>query len=1576
MVHAIVVRRAWVEGVETTFKQRRPETRQHVVNKLLGSSEESDLEINVYGHMRVQKTLKVRVEFFVVRPSAGLVFGRDGWTVYTAARQHPSSARQWMPCADTMEGRSTWDMFISVPACTAAMEPMTVVASGELSSLVADPRDPRRRVYRYVVSTQTAAWALGFAAGPFVSACALDGRGLETGGGGHNARLRQATVEAVGGVFAFAGRGYDVSETCGFLPEALAFYSQEFGAYPYASYKVVFVEGLGGVVTCASLTLVDAGLVHSRGEIEAAYEARRVLGHAAAQQWFGTHVTAETWADQWLVVGLAGHMAGQFVRHNLGTNEQRYRLRRDMVRLSHADVNQKPLSYPGQGPWTAAEAEFGQLKAPIVLYMLDRRMLRGGVALGLARVVPKVLVAAMGGDLGPANAVGTAWFLRTCRRVSGVDIADFATQWVYGAGCPVFHVGYAFNRKKLAVEITLHQECTNTHATAPWARPQLFAGPMTARIREADGTPYEHVLDIRREPTARFEVQFNTKYKRIRRSTRRFHMRQMAAAAEELNINAEVLGLDDADDSNIALFGAENAREKHDWRVVEWGEADEHSLASATFEWIRMDSDLDWACVMHFEQPDFMWAAQLQKDRDVVAQLDAVDALQHLPSAAASTTLMRTVMDARVFYRVRADAALALARLATPQLSWVGLHHLVKIYKRRFCLPPASGGSGDDEALNAPRLPRPNNFANISEYFTQLAVLAALSNVRDRYGEAPPPARRLILQALRFNDNSENVFSDCRYTAALVRALSNCVISSSRFAQRFSLGAPEDAVLLEIERVRKLDLLVPSFQNVVTCACLDALVRLAVVQRTQPLLNTAMLCAMADARACAPVRERAICGLLLHWGLRDKRAAHFFVALASDTESPVVARTTARFVMLAVMLRAMSFGQQHSSLLFQEQQQQGSHLREHIDTDARLVGGLEALIDDAWGDSPQLRLLLASSAYDAALDPDAHRLLALLHALVYQVKDSTIPPQPVASRKKLKIKMGSRKARGSRKGSRVRSNMSSDSEDTPLATSASAALNEDEFVDIGDSYGLPPIAGTRPPPITASDRHMDSPAYEPPSRPEPAAVPEPQRDGQQTPSVKVKLKLKLGKTASPVRVASPPYSSTLPKISSPLAASPNRNQSPSPAVKPEPAVESVASSQTPAEASEPATSGISGDERKFLFRLLRKLGRNPSAFPFLGPVDVIRDGCPTYYEVIKHPMDLGTIKMKLEQKKYLALSDFVSDIRLMFNNCYLFNPPSTPVYNMGKEVEAAFDAEWEKLKHYQERPKADATKKRTGKASDSSVKRSKPSKKKPRVQDALDDPEAIIALLDQTEPQKPQEVPGDWSSTCRRILLRLQAQPTAMEFLLPVDPIKQGVPTYPDIVKTPMDLGTIRKKLDRHQYHSEQDFYDDVKLVFSNCFLFNPPDSMVYKHACALQDFFDVVWKQQTKDGDADGSSLPPDLLMNEVALDRAKSIINKLKLDEHLWPFILPVDPVALGIPVYFDIVKNPMDFSTILKKLDKKVYKYVSEFVADIQLIVDDCFLFNLPDTPVHECGKKLHQAAFDLLQPDHWDRWLARP
>lgn len=62
-----------------------------------------------------------------------------------------------------------------------------------------------------------------------------------------------------------------------------------------------------------------------------------------------------------------------------------------------------------------------------------------------------------------------------------------------------------------------------------------------------------------------------------------------------------------------------------------------------------------------------------------------------------------------------------------------------------------------------------------------------------------------------------------------------------------------------------------------------------------------------------------------------------------------------------------------------------------------------------------------------------------------------------------------------------------------------------------------------------------------------------------------------------------------------------------------------------------------------------------------------------------------------------------------------------------------------------------------------------------------------------------------------------------------------GLTDYYDIIKTPMDLSTIKKKFDAKQYATPQEFRDDIILMCENCFLYNPPDQHVHVLGKQLQ---------------------------------------------------------------------------------------------------------------------------------------------
>ena len=72
--------------------------------------------------------------------------------------------------------------------------------------------------------------------------------------------------------------------------------------------------------------------------------------------------------------------------------------------------------------------------------------------------------------------------------------------------------------------------------------------------------------------------------------------------------------------------------------------------------------------------------------------------------------------------------------------------------------------------------------------------------------------------------------------------------------------------------------------------------------------------------------------------------------------------------------------------------------------------------------------------------------------------------------------------------------------------------------------------------------------------------------------------------------------------------------------------------------------------------------------------------------------------------------------------------------------------------------------------------------------------------------------------------------------------------------------------------------------------------------------------------------------------------------------PFLSPVDPELLNLPDYFDIIKNPMDLSTIKKKLDDGSYSDPWQFVDDVRLMFENAWTYNKKRSKEHKCAIKV--------------------
>ena len=104
---------------------------------------------------------------------------------------------------------------------------------------------------------------------------------------------------------------------------------------------------------------------------------------------------------------------------------------------------------------------------------------------------------------------------------------------------------------------------------------------------------------------------------------------------------------------------------------------------------------------------------------------------------------------------------------------------------------------------------------------------------------------------------------------------------------------------------------------------------------------------------------------------------------------------------------------------------------------------------------------------------------------------------------------------------------------------------------------------------------------------------------------------------------------------------------------------------------------------------------------------------------------------------------------------------------------------------------------------------------------------------------------------------------------------------------------------------------------------------------------------------------------------DQVLKEISKPKYTQYSFPFMQPVDPVALNIPTYLSIVKKPMDFGTTRQKLDRGEYENAKEFEADARQVFKNCYAFNPENDTINNIGHK-----FENIFNDEWSKkreWL---
>eukprot|EP01134_Creolimax_fragrantissima_P005930 CFRG5930T1 len=340
-------------------------------------------------------------------------------------------------------------------------------------------------------------------------------------------------------------------------------------------------------------------------------------------------------------------------------------------------------------------------------------------------------------------------------------------------------------------------------------------------------------------------------------------------------------------------------------------------------------------------------------------------------------------------------------------------------------------------------------------------------------------------------------------------------------------------------------------------------------------------------------------------------------------------------------------------------------------------------------------------------------------------------------------------------------------------------------------------------------------------------------------------------------------------------------------------------------------------EFKFLEALMRTLWKNGDAWPFHVPVDADMLKLPDYYKIITNPIDMTAITEKLKSRKYQSVEEFTSDWELMFSNCRLYNKPESDISRMADNLEKAFRKQMEKMPTGEELKRkflSKAQKKGARKAAKSTRKGKR------------------LAL--------------NGTKKMNTVLLSEDGKLENQTLLNPSDPNGHLVPGSAAGL-------AVKRNQSNDSYGRRQ---SRVSLG-------------------GIEPAADVNLHERALDNRPARDRKKPESIVANIVENRTRhKINNQLKycgkiLSDFLskksysnaWPFVEPVDPVALNLPDYFTVIKKPMDLSKMQKKYDNREYANAQEFAADMRVMFANCYRYNPPGHDVFEIGKRL-QSEFE--------------
>ncbi|XP_074702027.1 bromodomain-containing protein 3 isoform X4 [Strix aluco] len=388
----------------------------------------------------------------------------------------------------------------------------------------------------------------------------------------------------------------------------------------------------------------------------------------------------------------------------------------------------------------------------------------------------------------------------------------------------------------------------------------------------------------------------------------------------------------------------------------------------------------------------------------------------------------------------------------------------------------------------------------------------------------------------------------------------------------------------------------------------------------------------------------------------------------------------------------------------------------------------------------------------------------------------------------------------------------------------------------------------------------------------------------------------------------------------------------------------------PPEVTNPNKPGRKTNQLQYMQNVVVKtLWKHQFAWPFYQPVDAIKLNLPDYHKIIKNPMDMGTIKKRLEHNYYWSASECMQDFNTMFTNCYIYNKPTDDIVLMAQALEKIFlqkvaQMPQEEVELLPPVPKGKGRKPSAGTQSAG-------------AQQAVAVSSVSLPAPFQNVPPAVSQTPVIAATPVPTITANVPpvTAPPAAAPPPPAAPIMPVVPPTPPVVKkkgvkrkadttTPTTSAITASRSESPTPLSDPKQAKIIARRESGGRPIKPP-------------------KKDLEDGEVPQHAGKKGKLSEH--LKYCDSILKEMLSKKHAayaWPFYKPVDAEALELHDYHDIIKHPMDLSTVKKKMDSREYQDAQGFAADIRLMFSNCYKYNPPDHEVVAMARKL-QDVFEM-------------